>query len=74
MADGTQPASRPALRVVRGEPTAEELAVVTALVTAAASTGGAAPEHVQRGRWADPAWGMRIPLPAGAGAWRNSLR
>ena len=64
----------PTLRVVRGEPTPEELAVVTALVTAAAATGDAAPAPAQRGRWADPAWAMRIPLPAGAGAWRNSLR
>ena len=66
--------SHPTLRVVRGDPTPEELAVVTAVVTAAASTGDDAPAPVQRGRWADPAWGMRIALPAGAGAWRNSLR
>jgi hypothetical protein len=66
--------TRAALRIVRGEPTPEELAVVTALVTAAAGAGEHAAPPVQRGRWADPAWGMRIPLDAGPGAWRNSLR
>lgn len=70
MADET----RPALRIVRGEPTAEELAVVTALVTAAAAAGEQAAPPPQRGRWADPAWGLRIPLDAGPGAWRSSLR
>ena len=50
-------AERPALRIVRGEPTPEELAVVTAVVTAAAS-GDTAAEAVapRRGRWNDPAW------------------
>jgi hypothetical protein len=66
--------ARPPLRVVRGEPTAEELAVVTALITVAASTGSTAAAPPQRGRWADPAWGMRVALTAGPGAWRNSLR
>ena len=62
------------LRIVRGDPSPEELAVLTALVSAAASTPGGAAEPVQRGRWADPAWGLRMRLPAGPGAWRNSLR
>lgn len=64
----------PALRVVSGSPTPEELAVVTALVAAAAgrgeppaSTGG----HV-RGGWSDPAARHRRPLIPGPNAWRAS--
>ena len=61
---------RPALRVVRGEPTAEELAVLTALVAVAGSGGGSAAEPPSRGRWNDPAALHRSPLLAGPGAWR----
>ena len=68
---GSAEAERPVLRVVRGEPTAEELAVVTALVTAlsGAATGesDAAP---LRGRWNDPSAAHRRHWLAGPGAWR----
>ena len=67
--------SRPQLRIVRGDPTPEELAVVTAIVTAVASAppgeNGAPP---QRGRWNDPAGGVRRPLLPGPGAWRATSR
>jgi hypothetical protein len=64
---------RPTLRVVRGEPTPEELAVVTALVTVA---GGSADEPAapQRGRWNDVSLGFRQPLRPGPGAWRAAAR
>jgi hypothetical protein len=63
----------PILRVVRGEPTPEELAVVTALVTA---SGGAADEAEppRRGGWNDPARQVRRPSHPGPGAWRAALR
>jgi len=65
---------RPALRIVRGAPTPEELAVVTAVVTAAGSGEQAAAEQPRRGRWADPAWQHgQAPYP-GPGAWASSLR
>lgn len=61
------------LRVVSGSPTAEELAVVTALVAAAASGGPAAPAPVRaRGTWSDPALRVRRPLLPGPNAWRSS--
>jgi hypothetical protein len=65
---------RPVLQIVRGEPTPEELAVVTAVVIAGAAGGDAAIEPVGRGRWNDPA---RLPVPMlrpGPGAWASSLR
>jgi acyl-CoA carboxylase epsilon subunit len=62
------------LRVVRGEPTAEELAVVTALVTAAGTSAPDEPAPALRGRWSDPAHSTRQPVRPGPGAWRAALR
>jgi hypothetical protein len=61
--------------VVRGEPTPEELAVVTAVVTAAASSaqGSAAQPIVRRGRWNDPVVRHRRPWLPGPGAWRSTF-
>jgi hypothetical protein len=64
--------ARPTLRVVRGEPTAEELAVLTALVAAAASAPAAPRERVRRGAWNDPSWLHRRELLPGPNAWRAS--
>jgi hypothetical protein len=62
-----------ALRVVGGSPTAEELAVVTALVAAAARAGDAAgPAPHPLGGWSDPARRLRTPLRPGPNAWRAS--
>jgi hypothetical protein len=72
----SEPTPQPALRIVRGEPTPEELAVVAAVVTAAASGGSAAAEPArERGRWNDPAHVLRRPLPPpGPGGWRSAAR
>lgn len=61
------------LKVVRGEPTAEELAVLTALTSLA---GGEVdePEPPHHGRWNDPAYSLQRPLSPGPGAWRASVR
>ena len=65
----------PTLRIVRGIPTPEELAVVTAVVAAASAVVGqdavAAPRN---GRWNDPAARHRSPWRPGPGAWRASFR
>jgi len=63
---------QPVLRVVRGEPSAEELAVLTAVMTAA---GGSEDEPATplRGRWNDPARTHRRELLPGPGAWRSSF-
>jgi hypothetical protein len=65
----------PALRIVRGTPTPEELAVVTAVVAAASAAGGAdRADEPRRGRWNDPAACHRRPWRTGPGAWRAFLR
>jgi hypothetical protein len=62
----------PALRVVRGAPSPEELAVVTAIVAAAGSGRAEAAPTVHRGGWSDPAGKHRRPLLPGPNAWRAS--
>jgi hypothetical protein len=64
--------SRPLLRVVRGEPTAEELAALT-VVVAALSQRRARRRPVPVGAWAS-ADAHRMPLQHGPGGWRASGR
>jgi hypothetical protein len=60
----------PALRVVRGTPTDEELA---ALVIAVTALGGPATEpRERRSAWADRAALMRRSLRPGPTSWRTS--
>ena len=61
----------PALRVVRGEPTPEELAVLIAIAGASGGDESGA-ETPARGRWNDPAWNHRGRLLPGPGAWRSA--
>jgi hypothetical protein len=60
----------PALRIVRGEPDAAELAALVTVLAAASGGGGDTPVPT-RSAWADPARSLRTPLPHGG--WRTSL-
>jgi Acyl-CoA carboxylase epsilon subunit len=62
----------PALRIVSGSPTPEELAALTAVV--AAASGGEEPPapRATRGSWSDPAAQRRVALIPGPNAWRAS--
>ena len=63
--------TRPALRVVKGDPTAEELAALVAVV---ASLGGGAEAPATRRTpvWNAPSRIQRGALRPGSGAWRQS--
>jgi hypothetical protein len=63
----------PLLTVVRGEPTAEELAALT-VVVAALSQRRSGRRPVPVGAWASYADAHRRPLQAGHGGWRASGR
>jgi hypothetical protein len=65
-------ADQPALRIVRGNPAAEEIAAVVAVL---ASASGAAPDQPEQGavsHWAAPARLMRAPV-APTGWWASAL-
>ena len=64
---------RPVLRIVRGEPSDEELAALLAVV-AARSGVIAEPEPEVHSAWRDRAALLRKPLHPGPGAWRASAR
>jgi hypothetical protein len=66
--------ARPLLTVVRGAPTAAELAAVTVVIGALARGGSQRPLPQRPGgaRWAARDQLMRPPLSAGPGAWRAS--
>ena len=64
---------RPLLRVVRGEPTAEELAALT-VVVAALSAEAPRLRPVPVGTWGSYADAHRRALRPGPGAWRASGR
>jgi hypothetical protein len=77
VADGPDPApgepAAPLLRVVRGNPTDEELAALTVVV--AALSRARRPRPVTPvGAWASPADRHRRPLRPGPGGWRASGR
>jgi hypothetical protein len=60
---------QPLLRVVRGDPTAEELAALVAVVTARSA---ARPEAAPRSVWTDRALLLRRCAAPGPGVWRSS--
>jgi hypothetical protein len=61
---------RPVLRVVRGDPTAAELAALVTVL--AARAGGGHVEAAPRSLWRDRTALLHAPLPARRGAWRAS--
>ena len=63
----------PLLRVVKGEPSAEELAALT-VVVAAMSQRRSRRRPVPVGTWASYADGHRRPLEHGHGGWRAAGR
>jgi len=74
-ADRTEPTPeerRALFRVVRGEPSDAELAALTVVLAAAATSTPAEPAQATRDRWSDPAARLRAPLTPGSGAWRTT--
>lgn len=63
---------RPGLRIISGNPSPEEIAAVTVVLTALSGGGDAPDEPNEIGGWSDLSLRLRRPLPPGPGAWRNS--
>ena len=62
---------RPHLRIVKGNPSDEELAALVAVVTTLGSAGEEEKPR-QRSAWSDRRVMVREPLAHGHGAWRAS--
>lgn len=71
MRDVSETPDRPDIRVVRGDPTPEEVAAVVSVVSARLAAAGS--EETERPRtWAAYWRSVRQPLRPGPGAWRAS--
>ena len=72
-----RPAREPALRVVRGDATPEEIAALVAVLMARSGQDGAGaargPARPAPGAWVDRSRQLRRPLHPGPGAWRRSV-
>lgn len=67
------PQRAPALRVVSGQPTADELAAVVVVLGAASARARGGPAAAPlRSQWAARSRLLRTPVAAGPGAWRAS--
>ncbi|GAA1556582.1 acyl-CoA carboxylase subunit epsilon [Kribbella sancticallisti] len=65
--------TEPVLRVVKGDPTPEELAALVAVVSArAAAVPAPEPSQSQAGDWSAYWRNVRRPLHPGPGRWRAS--
>ena len=63
----------PVLRIVRGNPSPEQIAALVAVLAARAPSGGAAGGRgVMRNAWSARSRLLRAPLPRGPGGWRAS--
>ena len=62
---------RPFLRVVKGNPSDEEVAALVAVLQAAATGTAPAPARPAR-EWSAPHRRLRTTLPSGPGGWRAS--
>ena len=62
----------PHLRVVRGDPSPEEVAALVAVVSALTAAGGTGDGRVTRPVWSAPQRSHRAPLAPGRGGWRSS--
>jgi hypothetical protein len=66
----TDSATPPLLRIVKGDPTPEEVAALVAVI--ASMSAPEAPTTRQVSAWADPRRGVRTTHRHGPGAWRAS--
>ncbi len=69
---GDRPAREPALRVIRGDASAEEVAALVAVLMARAAVSEPEAPAPVRSAWSDRSRLVRQPLHPGPGAWRRS--
>jgi hypothetical protein len=62
----------PALAIVRGNPSAEQIAAVVAVLAARARPAEAPTPRTMRSEWSSRSRLLRAPLARGRGGWRAS--
>ncbi len=73
MTDDAEP-QRPLLRIVKGEPSAEELAALTVVVAALSQQGRPRRQPTPVGAWSSHGDAHRSTLRPGPGGWRAAGR
>lgn len=63
----------PFVKIVRGAPTAEEIAALVAVLAALPKSRPSAGAVRESGNWRKSAYRMSGPLPHGPGAWRRAF-
>ena len=66
----SEPDERPALRIIDGNATAEEVAAIVAVF--ASLGGGAEPRRRRTPEWSAAHRKVRVTFPPGPGGWRSS--
>ena len=64
--------SAPYLRIVKGDPSDEELAALVAVLQAATAATGTTRPRKPVSEWSAPHRRLRTAMPSGPGAWRAS--
>jgi hypothetical protein len=62
----------PAVKIVKGNPSAEQIAALVLVLTATAPAGAAGGHETAHSGWPARSRLLRAPLPRGAGGWRAS--
>lgn len=68
----SEPNQGPVLRIVAGNPTPEEVAVVVSVLSAVASSSSSPPEPIQLRSWTSKARRLRTWANPGPTRWRDS--
>jgi acyl-CoA carboxylase epsilon subunit len=72
MSDDEPTPGRPVLRIVKGDPTPEEIAALVAVLSARAAAVGGEEPPPRRSEWAGHERRMRRPVHPSPGGWRAS--
>ena len=66
--------TEPTISIIKGDPTAEEIAALVIVLAGSAGAGPTAPSSAGGGQWAAYWRRLRTPIPPGPGSWRQSAR
>ncbi len=68
----SEPTTGPVLRVIAGNPSPDEVAVVVSVLSAVAASGAPAAQPIRLGSWSNRARALRRRPAPGPTTWRDS--